>query len=64
MPKRSLPPAMYALVAGIVVLCCVEADVPRLLTDHLTGTAWYEEQLEEGLGHLDALPRIEAPLPH
>ncbi len=64
MPKKSLSPAVYALAAGIVVLCCVEAGVPRPFTDRVTGTAWYEEQVEEGLGHLDTLPRIKAPLPH
>jgi len=64
MPKRSLSPAFCFLAAGIVVLCCAETGVPRRFADRVTGAAWYEEQVEEGLGHLNALPGIKTPLPH
>lgn len=63
MLKRSLSPAYCVLAAGMVVLCCAETGVPRRFADRVTGTAWSEEQVEEGLGHLNALPGIRAPLP-
>ena len=53
MSQRAVLPLMLAVLA---LLSCVSQPEARLHAS-LSHAAWYEEQLEEGFGHLDRLPR-------
>jgi hypothetical protein len=57
MPKPNLAPALAFAAAAIVLLSCGEAAPPTGTTGQQSVSAWYEEKIEEGFGHLDRLPR-------
>jgi hypothetical protein len=48
-------PVALALAAVILMSCSVRPN-PPLTARQTGGSDWYEEQIEEGFGHLDQLP--------
>jgi hypothetical protein len=55
-------PVTLALVAVILMSCSLGAN-PQLSAQQTRGSDWYEEQIEEGFGHLDQLPTNWTMLP-
>lgn len=62
MNTSSLPPLVAAGLLALVIASCVSPPAPRVEA-RLSRTAVYEQQVEEGFGHLDQLPRKPASLP-
>jgi hypothetical protein len=62
MKYNATPPLVAIGLLGLVAASCVSPPAPRVEA-RLTRTALYEQQVEEGFGRLDQLPRNPASLP-
>ena len=66
MPRANLATAFAFATAAILLLSCGDSEPPATAKTQRAASGWYVEQIEEGFGHLDRLPRnwSAVPSPH
>jgi hypothetical protein len=63
MPSAKFAPALAFAAAAFALISCADSGPAADRGSQRAASAWYVEQIEEGFGHLDQLPRNWSALP-
>lgn len=63
MPLANFAAAFAFAAIAIALLSCAESEPAGGGGTQQAASGWYEEQIEDGFGHLDRLPRNWTALP-